>query len=245
METISVQTAQNVEIEYEIASVGDRILAYLLDLLILVALYILIFTVFSSLMISEATRNFAPFLLIILLPIFLYDLLCEVFMDGQSIGKKALKIKVVRLDGTQPTLGNYLIRWLLRLVDISLTYGSAAIITILVNQKGQRLGDLAAHTSVIKLVKRESLKDTIFTEVDENYEVLFPQAAMLDDRNIEVAKEVLNANVEEDRHGIVRNNLALKAQKIIEKKLGISSGMESRFFLRTIIKDYNSLNGRL
>ena len=166
-------------------------------------------------------------------------------MDGQSIGKKALKIKVVRLDGTQPTLGNYLIRWLLRLVDISLTYGSAAIITILVNQKGQRLGDLAAHTSVIKLVKRESLKDTIFTEVDENYEVVFPQAAMLDDRNIEVAKEVLNANVEEDRHGIVRNNLALKAQKIIEKKLGISSGMESRFFLRTIIKDYNSLNGRL
>jgi uncharacterized RDD family membrane protein YckC len=245
MDSIKVQTAQNVEIEYEIAGVGDRILAYLLDVLFVFAYFMVVIALFSIFALNEVTKFIAPYIFIFFLPAFLYDFLCESFMNGQSPGKKLLKIKVVRLDGTQPTIGNYFLRWLLHFVDITFTYGSVALITILINGKGQRLGDLAAHTSVIKLVKRAHLSDTIFANVEENYKVVFPQAAVLDDRTIEIAKEVLNTFIEEDRHGLVRNNLAQKTQKAIEKKLGLSAGMDARPFLQTIIKDFNYLKGRI
>src|SRR5690606_34920667 len=94
------------------------------------------------------------------LPVIFYHLLCEVFMDGQTFGKKAIDIKVVKLDGSQPSVGSYFLRWLLQIVDLPF-FGAIGIITILVNGKGQRVGDLAAGTTVISLKHRTGIKDTI------------------------------------------------------------------------------------
>ncbi len=245
METIRIQTAQNVDLEYEIASVGDRILAYILDIVFQFAYSMVILMLYSILIASGINNGGAVWIFLFLVPIFFYDLLCEVFMDGQSFGKKLRKIKVVKMDGTQPTIGSYLLRWLLRLVDISLSYGGVALLTMLINGKGQRVGDLAAGTTVIRLVKRTNLEDTIFTKVEENYIPKFPQAADLDDNTISIIKEVLHTFIEEDRHGLTRQKLALRTQKAIEKKMGIQSGMDAKPFLQTILRDYNYLKGRI
>src|SRR5258706_8910407 len=145
MQTIRVRTTQNVLIDYPIAGLFDRILAFVLDCLVFFAYFILAFSIFGAF-------NFLNSWLVILLylPIFFYHLTFEIAMNGQSPGKRAMGIRVVRLDGDSPTLANYILRWILWPVDV-LFSGSVAITCILLTEQGQRLGDVAAGTTVIKL----------------------------------------------------------------------------------------------
>lgn len=245
MMTVKIHTAQNVDIEYEIANVGDRILAYLVDALIIIVYSIALIFIFKFLNDSGFELGGIFWLLFFLLPFMLYDLICEIFLNGQSIGKQVRKIKVVKLDGSQPTVGGYLLRWLFRLIDISLSYGSVALLTILITGKGQRLGDIAAGTTVVKLKPRTKFGDTIFAKVDEDYSPVFNQAVELDDKIIATVKEVLDVTVEEDRHNVISFNLAKKTKLAVENKMGVQSGLPSRTFLQTVLKDYNYLKGKL
>ena len=90
---------------------------------------------------------------LIYLPVFFYNLAFEILMNGQTLGKRALNIKVVRLDGTSPTIANYIFRFILWPIDVFLS-GSIAITLISLTKNGQRLGDLAGGTTVVKLTQR-------------------------------------------------------------------------------------------
>lgn len=237
---LKIQTTQNVAIQYEIASIGDRLLAYLLDMLLVVVYALFIIFVIAPLeLLPDGAYWF-----IYVLPIFLYDLLFEIFMNGQTPGKQVRDIKVALLDGTQPTLGAYLLRWLLRPLDFWLTYGSAALITILWRGTGQRLGDLAAGTTVIKLKQRVSLADTILTSVEDDYQVVFPQVDQLSDGDIEIIKEVLK-NVNHLTDSKLRRTLVQRTRRSLESKMGIEAGMAAELFLETVVKDYSFVKGRV
>ena len=176
MQTVSVRTAQNVVIDYPVASLGDRILAYFIDVLIIIAYFILIFLIMAS----GDVGSTALFISTLVIPPFLYHLLFEIFMNGQSPGKRQMNIKVVRLDGTPATIGNYIIRWLLRLIEIDFLSGAVALLTIAISGKGQRLGDIAAGTTVVKLVKQAAVTaKEVFTLADENYSPVFQQVIQL------------------------------------------------------------------
>lgn len=243
MSKIQIETAQNVTIEYELASVADRLLATLLDYLIIFA-YVIGLFIISAIWGGIFNAKFGVALgIIFYLPVFFYDLICEVFLGGQSIGKKIKKIKVVKLDGSQPTVLNYFLRWVLKPVDIFFTYGSVAIVTILVNGKGQRLGDLAANTTVIKTKVEASLDDTIYLDINRNYEVIFPQVSLLNDQDIATIKEVI------DRMILVPDiesyyKILIKTKEVISQKMGIASDMHALEFLGVIIKDYNYVHNR-
>ena len=98
MHEIQIETTQNVTIEYKIGSVGDRIIATLIDLLILIGYTIALVLLISQLKLKLGIAG----VIILYIPAFFYDLLCETFLNGQSFGKKIRKIKVVKLDGSQP-----------------------------------------------------------------------------------------------------------------------------------------------
>jgi uncharacterized RDD family membrane protein YckC len=102
MDNIRIQTTQNVDIEYEAASIGDRILATLLDYLFFIA-YVLLITIVLVVLNGFKAPNQILFF-VLLLPILFYDLLCEVFFDGRSFGKMIMHIKVVKLDGSRSEL---------------------------------------------------------------------------------------------------------------------------------------------
>ena len=170
MQSVSIQTAQNVNIRYEAASVGDRIVAFLLDAIIRILYAVGITQLFNwaNLNISTAV------LLIVFLPAILYYLWMEIFFNGQSIGKMTLGMKVVMLDGGQPPIGAYIIRFLLRVVDITLFSGGVAVIVIAISGKGQRLGDIAANTSVVKLQGSMRVKKhDLLKKMAQNYEPMF------------------------------------------------------------------------
>lgn len=233
MDTLKIDTSHNIDIEQPIASIGERIAATLLDMIFIMS-YVIIVTFISGDLLSET------YMYIGLLPISFYNLLSELFMNGQSWGKKILKIKVVKIDGTPTTFSSYFLRWILRTVEILAMFGSLATITIILNRKGQRLGDIAANTAVIRLRDR-SLKETIYSHVPDNYTVVYPEVSNLSTDDIYTIKEVLELLKLRNQTRQVLN-VSQKAKYAIEKKLGITSSQDTLAFFQTILRDYNSLN---
>jgi uncharacterized RDD family membrane protein YckC len=233
MQTVSVRTAQNVVIDYPVASLGDRILAYFIDVLIIIAYVILILFTIGFGRINSPVSIIS----LISIPIFLYHLLFEIFMNGQSPGKRQMNIKVVRLDGTPATIGNYIIRWLLRLIEIDLLSGAVALLTIAISGKGQRVGDIAAGTTVVKLVKQATVTaKEVFTLTEESYSPLFQQVIQLNDQDIEVIQQALEVN---RTTGNSRPVMAVTEK--VKDNLGIQTDMPPVKFLYTIVKDYGHL----
>ena len=160
MDNFQIETAQNISITQNAAGVGERILAYLIDGLIMLSYAIVIVFIIGSLNLTGGEEWM--YVLVIGLPLFMYFLLWEIFWNGRTPGKAALDLRVVKMDGSKPAFSNYLVRWLLRVIDITVSSGSVAVVTILINGKGQRLGDLAAGTTVISEKIRTSLENTHF-----------------------------------------------------------------------------------
>lgn len=243
MSTIEIQTTQNVNIEYPVASIGDRVVAAIIDQLIMIGYLIAI--IFLYIWILNLTENSAvyfpvAYFIIFFLPLFFYHLLCETFLNGQSFGKKIMKMRVVKVDGRQAGIGSYFLRWILAPIDLYFTYGSVGLITMLINGKGQRLGDLAANTTVVKLKTEVKLDDTILRTTPANYEIKFPQVTALSDKDIAIIKEMLDMNYKNPDIFLYEQMLQ-KTKAAVEKKTGISSTLRAITFLDTILKDYNYL----
>ena len=232
MDNFQIETAQNIGILQNSASIGDRILAFLIDLFI-----IIMYSIISMLLLAglEADRfGEMVYYVVIGLPIFLYYLLFETFWGGKTPGKAALKIRVVKLDGSRPAFSNYLIRWLLRIIDISLGSGSIAVVTILLNGKGQRLGDMAAKTTVITEKRKVSLANTLAVEIPEDYVPKYPQVTILKDRDVQEIKEIYrNARIKGN------HNIIIALAEKLSSLLGVKFEEKPIVFVKQVIEDYN------
>ena len=142
---------------------------------------------------------------------------------------------MVKLDGTQPSICSYLLRWLIRIFEIDLFYGLIAIVTIASSKNKQRLGDMAGGTTVIKIRPAVTIKDTILQiQQKDEYKIVFNQVASLTEREIEIMKEV------HDFYTKTGNKEALvKLADKVKKKTGIVSTMPEADLIATLMKDYN------
>lgn len=236
MHTINVRTTQNVFIQYPVASVGDRILAYLLDQLIVIGYVIFIFALF----INIGMEIVWVWIVTLVIPLLFYHLLFEIFMNGQSPGKRAMKIQVVRLDGTPPTIGNYLLRWIFAFIEIQLFSGLIALLVIASGSKGQRVGDMVAGTSVVKLLsQREITSEEIFVTPEEAYVPTFGQVIQLTENDIELIQRALEVNRDQ---GNMQPVLAVTEK--VKSLLGIQTDLPPVKFLYTIVKDFNHLTAK-
>ena len=102
MEIITVHTAQNIDIDYEIAGIGERIVARIIDYAIFISFYF----IFIFLIIGKMPQSALIICAIIMATIFVfYDLICETLLNGQSVGKRIMKIRVISLNGNRPRFG--------------------------------------------------------------------------------------------------------------------------------------------
>ena len=238
MQTVRIRTTQNVFIDYALASVGDRILAYLVDRVILI-----LYTVALVAGLAQAeTNNVWVWIIFLGIPWLFYSLAFEILMNGQTPGKRVMNIQVVKLDGTPPTVGSYLLRWIFAFVDFYLMSGIIAVLCVAMGGKGQRVGDMVANTTVVKAIAQNEIKgDEIFVAAGEAHVPTFAQVSELNDRDIELIHRALDVMRQQDNDEPV---LALTDK--IKSRLGIQSSLNAVDFLNTIVKDYGALmSGRV
>lgn len=231
MQKISIQTTQNVRIEYVLAGIGDRILAYIIDIVIIAAYAVTLGLLFAAADVEPSLTV----VILLALPAFLYHLLCEALLDGQSVGKRQMKIKVVKLDGSSPGLGAYLMRWILRLVDLNIFGGGVAVLCIAITTRDQRLGDLAAGTTVVKVKGQET---TPVFGVEDHYQPTYSEVTRLTDADIDTIQRVIKAHRDSGNTEPVQRT----AQKL-EETLDVRSDLRPLQFLFTVVRDYQYYTG--
>jgi uncharacterized RDD family membrane protein YckC len=234
MQTVTIHTTQNVGIDYEIAGVGDRVLARMIDYAIFIALAI----AGAIIMASGGVDSFFEWYFIGLIVAFVfYDLICEVFFNGQSLGKRIMKIRVISLDGKRPSFGQYLLRWLFRIVDFMIT-GIIGLIAAAVTKNVQRVGDMVAGTTLIRTKPRTTIEHLVFTPTVDTYEPVFKEAVLLTDRDVALVNEVIQAYMKVGNATLVYN----MAEKLkVHLGVTIPENMNDMLFLQTIIKDYSHM----
>lgn len=233
MEKIKIATTQNVDIEYYLPGIGTRVTASLIDMTIM-ALYASVAGMIMSVLGGGGLSW--GLMTLISVPILLYHLAFEVFNQGQSLGKKMMGIRVVKLDGSQPSVGDYVLRWLLRPIETNLAifYGLVGIVSISFSKKGQRLGDMLAGTTVISLKRDLSLRDTIFTWNPEGYEPRFPEVRHLNRRDVSIVKDILRNYTRVEKYELLR-----EAGRKVASLMGVKPyELTAQQFLRLVVRDY-------
>jgi uncharacterized RDD family membrane protein YckC len=157
-ETFDIQTPENVAFGYQVAGIGSRFLASLVDTLIVVLLQLVVLVV-ASLILNSLDGNvlagqlsgwvYAIFGLVAAVFYWGYYVFFEMLWNGQSPGKRWAGLRVIRADGTPITLSESLIRNLARLVDFLPAAYGIGVVTMFIDKQSRRLGDLAAGTLVV------------------------------------------------------------------------------------------------
>ncbi len=256
MSDVQISTPFNISLDFEIAPFYKRLLAYFLDLTILVLYAVFIrYFLYSGLQL-EGEFAMGVDILVVSLPLLLYHLVCEIAFHGQSIGKKAMGIRVMSVEGGDPGISQYLLRWFFRVWEWPLVFsfvypglliiyqliivgffGIIVVIIIAVTAKNQRLGDLAANTAIVNTRINSSIHDTVFMEITQkDYQVKFPQVLKLSDRDINTIKAVLEQTFKSNKYETA-HRIAARIKNVLQ----IESDLEVDIFLERLIADYNYL----
>ena len=254
MKTIIFESAQNVKIEYELASAAQRVAAFALDFVMFVVYFIIMYlflgvAVASSMSIENMGWFMFLQLLLIKLPFIFYNPLIEHLTQGQSLGKYVVGIRVVTVTGERPGLREVFTRWMFKgdfvwiSADLTVLFwfciGLLGIVYVGTSEKGQRLGDVMANTVVIKNKSsvRYSLRDVLSIKSQENYTPVYANATRFTDEDMLLIKNTIqrvraNPNPETKKFTI---ELADKSAALI----GLEETPPKRLkFLQTLLQDY-------
>ncbi|WP_299118001.1 RDD family protein [uncultured Winogradskyella sp.] len=235
MSKLAINTAQNVNLDYKLIGLGERMVAFLIDGIILLTYMTIMENLVNLSQIFDAdgwTRR--GFLGLFYLPAFFYSLICHIIFGGRTIGKMIMKIKVVRLDGAPTQWYNLFVRWMLRIIDIWMFFSSIGVLSILLSDRKQRVGDAAAGTVVISIKKKHKITSTILEDITDDYKPVFNNVTLLSDKDVRIIKEAFL---------ISKKNTDYKTLNLLRKKicdiLQIKSELYDLQFIDTILKDYN------
>ncbi len=234
MPKLKITTAQNVTIEYELATVMERLAGGAFDVFVQ-TIYMLI--TFSA--ISRGMYRADWTWLLYFLPVMLYSLFFETFFNGRTPGKMVLGSKVIRIDGQRAGFASYFIRWVFRLPDIYLTSGGVAISSIFFSNKAQRVGDLSAGTTVVR-VKPRPVYNPLFQYVPPGYVIRYPEVKLLSEQDILTLGELL-AHYRKLGTSFKLNALMQTTRKKMELMLGIQPVEKTDVLLQTILVDYTAI----
>ena len=218
-ETLIIETPERVPLEFALASIGNRFLAVAIDhffqflSMFLIAWFFMWLAGYTAeqlvdapeALVGQAPKWTIAVLIVIVFLIFSgYFILFEWLWNGQTPGKRLLKLRVIREDGRPLTLWEAVARNLLRIADAApgfvIPIYSIGLIVIFLNDRDQRIGDIFAGTVVIRERTDEAptfaetfsnvIRDSAFTRVQAKVEV-GANVSMLNEREVEVVESFL------------------------------------------------------
>jgi uncharacterized RDD family membrane protein YckC len=218
---------------------GTRIKARAIDYSIFLGVYLICMSISVGFLgsNSESTWFIGIVTLVWLILCVFYDLVCEVFFNGQSIGKKVSKIKVISLNGERPTLSQYMLRWLFRIVDFGVTFGTGAVTSVAVSNHKQRFGDIVAGTVVIRTEAITRYKDLTFKEIPLDYEITYQQVSLLTDEDLNLIHDVFG-NFSRTKNSMLVYKLAIRIKDYLH--VSYPKEINEYRFLEIIVNDYIS-----
>ena len=233
MKYIDISTSHNISIRYELASAMQRILAWMIDFIILM--------VYVSLVSIVASVSTVLWYILVFFVAAFYHLAFEILNNGQSIGKRLLKIKVVTLHGRTAKAQDYFLRWIFRMLEVTFSAGMMAILYITSTEKHQRIGDILAQTTVINL-KADNHYDLggLIKLGSQKREITYPRVTMYDDTDLMLVKDAitrLNKSPSAENKKFVRT-IADRIATDLEVNL---KDIKRLNFLETILLDYIAL----
>jgi uncharacterized RDD family membrane protein YckC len=268
---VSVTTPFNIELEFEVASLWRRGLAWLIDAAVQL-LYVFAFTfVIEDFLPNDDTFRLVIRTALLTLPILLYHFLMEVFFRGQSIGKKLIGIRVVNFMGNEASVSQYLIRLLFRAyflvpllagVVVAMLYDIASanweviavlwVLTLMLAGLGmflylamsrytQGVGDKLANTLVIEDRARADIHKTIYLEINDEAYKVHYPEVMR-----LTDRDINGIRNLLDVSRITREHEAymLRIADRITEVLGVSRTQEPYDFLAQLLRDYNFLTSK-
>lgn len=245
MAIIQITTTQNVNINFNAAEIGERILGWFLDSIIksayigVVAWFLFGLTELGQFLFDDVADKdmWSIFAIIIIIgsPVIFYSLLLETFVNGQTIGKRIVKTQVVKIDGYQAGFTDYFIRWIMRIIDVNLFFGIIGLTTMGSSKNHQRFGGIASGTAVISKKNKINISHTILEELQENYTPTYASVIKLSDNDVRIIKE----NYARVKNKDDQKTLLTIKNKIIQVIGEEAKGSSTIEFIETIIKDYN------
>ncbi|HLV23647.1 MAG TPA: RDD family protein [Moheibacter sp.] len=203
---------------------------------------------------------------ILLFPALFYSLWTEFLFKGQTLGKMICRIRVVKLNGYKAGFPEYFTRWAFRFIDfwtgsfmllffipifgtetasilsglLMMLTGIVAFIFILRTKNSQRLGDILAGTTVLKLREKHSIDITILEEIQATYVPRYTQVIRLTDNDARIIK---------DTFVIARKNRDYTTLKRLRNKLetvmDVKADQSDTEFIDTVMKDFNYYTQKL
>lgn len=188
---------------------------------------------------GRATNFFYIVMIIFQLPVMFYSILCEYLFKGQTVGKMAMGIRVVKLNGENATLNDYAMRWAFNLIDFWFSAGAIAALFISTTEKGQRLGDILAQTAVIRNNPEQiyTIRDILNIKDRSKHDPTYMGVTKFTDEDMILIKNAITRvkKYPNEPHKQLVRDLAAKAaeelqlEEVPKKKLT---------FLKTLLQDY-------
>ncbi|RQO31558.1 hypothetical protein DBR32_06260 [Taibaiella sp. KBW10] len=255
MAKLTVHTPFNIDLDFVVAPLLKRAAAYGIDIIITA---IFAFIMFST--VVDKAANYEQFLeftnlFLVALPIYFYHLICEIMMNGQSIGKKIMGIRVVNENGNAASTSQYLLRWILsipNLISVVIAYylffypaiiisvillAVPDIISIAISDTGKRIGDRAANTVVVEIKNKVNIENTIFKEVDTHKEYIpkFPEVMLLTDKDINSIRNLMTQKRTKELDLYV-DRVSRRIEEVLKVR---NTSMDAYYFFEELLIDYN------
>ncbi|MFT5724758.1 MAG: putative RDD family membrane protein YckC [Bacteroidia bacterium] len=239
MRTIEITTTQNVVIQVKLATLMDRIIGFIVDLIIIAVSFMILLSVVAAILVQGDSENWWILTILSILFAF-YSLILEVLLRGQTLGKMVMGVKVIKVDGGQPEFIDYFRRWAIRWIDIWASFGAVGMISISTSDKGQRLGDKISDTIVVKKKQASGyhLKDILSITSSETYVPVYPEVKAINEKNMLTVKRLLN-RYQKYPSIDTYTDLIRKTSKAFEAQLDLKRKEKNHVaFLKQLLKDY-------
>lgn len=201
-----------------------------------------------------------------LFPAFFYSLWSEMVFNGQTVGKMVVGTRVVKINGYRAKFTEYFTRWAFRLIDfwtglflvlfliplvgelnamiigylLLIVSGLVAFIFIVRTENSQRLGDVVAGTTVLKLKEKHSIDITILEELSEDYVPQYTQVMLLSDNDARIIKDTFMVAKKNRDYATMR-----RLKKRLEQVMNVESDERAEDFINTVMKDFNYYTQKL